>query len=49
MVSVNGKLSWGGRHQYDLMIDSSCGIEKSAGIILQYVKAHEKMLKFDAL
>lgn len=29
---------WGDRHQYDLMINSSCGIENSADTIVQYLR-----------
>lgn len=35
--SISGNI-WGDRHQYDLMIDSSQGLEKSASTILEYIK-----------
>ena len=31
--------SWGDRHHYDLIIDSSCGPEQTADVILQYISA----------
>ena len=36
---------WGDRHCYNLMIDSSCGIEKSATCIIQYIKEKEAAQK----
>lgn len=39
--SISGA-QWGDYHNYDLMIDSSIGVEASAKIIMEYVKAREK-------
>ncbi len=39
--SISGA-QWGDYHNYDLMIDSSIGVEASAKIITEYVKAKEK-------
>lgn len=39
--SISG-YEWGDRHHYDLLIDSSCGVEKSVEIILQFLQmSHE--------
>ena len=39
--NISGK-PWGERHNYDLMIDGSIGLEKSAEIICAYVKSNTK-------
>ena len=39
--SISGA-QWGDYHNYDMMIDSSIGVEASAKIIMEYVKAREK-------
>lgn len=35
-------LTWGDRHNYDLMVNSSVGLEKSADMICDYILAREK-------
>lgn len=41
--SISGN-SWGDRRYYDLMIDSSCGTEQAADVIIQYISAKQKQL-----
>lgn len=31
--------NWGDRHHYDLMVDSSCGVQETANVIIQYLFA----------
>lgn len=38
--SISGS-EWGERHSYNLMIDSSCGVEKSADCIVRYIMQRE--------
>lgn len=38
--SISGH-DWGDRRQYDLMVDSSVGVETTAQVILQYLKARQ--------
>lgn len=38
--SISGR-QWGDRHDYDLMLDSSCGVEESVQCILQYIYDRE--------
>ena len=39
--SISGN-EWGNREHYDLMIDSSCGVEESARIISEFVSVKRK-------
>lgn len=39
--NISGK-TWGVRENYELMIDSSCGVEESAKVIVEYIKAKVK-------
>lgn len=39
--SISGNI-WGDRHYYDIMIDSSCGIEQSVNLILQYLRIKKR-------
>ena len=39
--NISGK-KWGERHQYDLLLDSSAGVEKSAEYIVQYINRQQK-------
>ena len=42
--SISGR-EWGDRRNYDLMVDSSIGVEESAKIITDYIKAKERTIK----
>lgn len=35
-------LNWGDRHNYDLMVDSSIGLDESAELICSFVKERSK-------
>ena len=39
--NISGR-SWGDRHNYHLMVDSSIGLDKSADIICSYIKTYSK-------
>ena len=38
-------LTWGDRHNYDLIVNSSIGLEESADLICSYIIAHKKAKK----
>lgn len=42
--SISGR-EWGDRRNYDLMVDSSIGVEESAKIITDYINAKERTIK----
>ena len=42
--SISGN-SWGDRRHYDLLLDSSCGVEVAAELLVQYITAKAKGMK----